>query len=607
MLKLLRICNLATIDRLEVDFKEGLNVLTGETGTGKSIIIDALGMLVGGKTKIDIVRTGERATFIEGVFGLGKLCDARVNKLLASAGAQKSVGNEIFLRREIHSNGRNRMFVNDQMVTLGLMRAIQPQLLEIHGQGGQRDLTEATTHLGMLDAFAKTTALKTQVTQAFLNLKSAKNKLQILESRLAEKERNLDFLRFQLSEIISVSPQPKEDEELRVERTLLTNIEQAIALSNMAYQNLFEGDQSVLVNLGAIRRQLQQLAILDARLVDLPEAVETSIITLSEVVETLRSYDARLDFSSERLETVENRLEELERLKRKYGGDLERINQVVEGLNADLEYWNSVDLEGMTLRNEISTAKAAYIPLAAELSELRRAAVLTLESKMAEALVETFTERARFTIQIDSAVNSESGDGLASKPPEFKGPIVEEATPGSEFFSAQGADRVEFLFSANPGETVRPLGRVASGGELSRLMLTLISTVLESESDNAHSSPETVVFDEIDVGIGGRSAERVGHKLKSLAARRQVLCVTHQPQIARFADHHFVLAKHVERGRTATKIQELDFDERVRELARMVGGNEDAEVAREAARWMLGEGIKKGTAARRHKTAPKNP
>ncbi len=355
-----------------------------------------------------------------------------------------------------------------------------------------------------------------------------------------------------------------------------------------------------------MRRQLLQLAALDSKLVALPDAVDASLTSLTEVVEVLRSYDKRLDFSAKRLDDIENRLQELETLKRKYGCELEDFSKVIEGLENSLQYWENLDLQEETIKNEIEEAKANYIPLAVQLTQQRRAAAHTLEHKMVESLGHMSMDRCRFVVSIESATIGESGQALKSEVRAPKQPQPEKPSTPTFFFAAHGSDRVEFLFSANLGENPRPLGRVASGGELSRLMLTLISTIMDSEKENEDSSPEIVVFDEIDVGIGGRAAESVGQRLQLLATKKQVLCVTHQPQIARFADHHFALSKSVEKDRTTTRIQELSFEEKVSELARMVGGDEEAEVTRKTARWMLRDSVRKGHSPRRRKTAEKS-
>ncbi|HEV2765278.1 MAG TPA: DNA repair protein RecN, partial [Pyrinomonadaceae bacterium] len=583
-MRFLSITNFAVIQRLRIDLHAGLNLLTGETGAGKSIIVDALGLLLGGRSTAGVVRTGERAAWVEGGFELTGEGGEHVGSILAEVGITKEAEEELWIRREVQAAGRTRIFVNDQSVTAATLRRLQPYLVEVHGQGEQQSLTSPRAQLEMLDAFAGCEELRAELSRAYARWRAAVDALRSLERDEAARERAADMLRFQIEEIEKADPRAGEDEELSAERTLLAHAEKALELGSGAYASLYESDASVLAQLANVRRRLQDLSAIDVRAASWLETLETAEVSLSDVAEALRGYGAEMDFSPDRLGEIENRLAELERLKRKYGRDLSGLLEVREELRGHLEGLGNLAERERELLDEAERAARAYAPLAARLSEERRAAAPRLEHLVTEELRQVALERARFVVKLETAVGGQGGDWLQSDAKGGATPEGEKSQPS--FWSPYGADALEFQFSANVGEAVRPLARVASGGELSRLMLTL-RTVCRGDARGGDAFVGTLVFDEIDAGIGGRAAEAVGRRLKSLAATQQVLCVTHQPQIARFADHHYVVSKEVSGERTVTHVRELDAEERVGELARMIGGAEEVETTRAAARWML--------------------
>ncbi|HVF50549.1 MAG TPA: DNA repair protein RecN [Pyrinomonadaceae bacterium] len=587
MLKFLNITNFAVIQRLSFDLHAGLNLLTGETGAGKSIIVDALGLLLGGRSTSNVVRTGERAAIVEGLFELEREAEGLVSAFLSEIGINWEPSEDLWIRREVQSGGRSRIFINDQSVTAASLKRLQPLLLELYGQGEQHTLAAPRAHLELLDSFAAAVELRQRAGRAYARWRNASEALRSLEQDEAARERASDMLRFQIEEIEKAAPRAGEDEELAAEKSLLAHAERAFELSAGIYGELYESDGSILSRLATVRRRLQDLCSIDARLASLLEVLDGADVSLTDVAEGLRGYGVGVDFSPARLSEVENRLVELERIKRKYGRDLQGLLEVKEDLSKQLQQLGNLDERERELLDEVEAAALEYAPVAEALTALRASAAPRLEERMAEELRHVALERARFQVSVETALPHRRENLFPTQAEDARADT--ESAQAHTYWSPTGADRVEFLFSANVGEEVRTLSRVASGGELSRLMLTLRTVCRGERSSGAHGEARaaTLVFDEVDAGIGGRTAEAVGRRLKGLAATQQVLCVTHQPQVARFADHHYVVVKRVENERTLTVVQELREDERVGELARMIGGAEDVETARATARWML--------------------
>lgn len=579
MLKSLNIRNFAVIQSLEVNFHEGLNLLTGETGSGKSIIIDALGLLLGGRSSVTQIRTGEDIAVVEGVFTLKGKKSLEVSRFLAKDGIGENTSDELLVRRELSVNNRNRILVNGKAASISTLRALQKFLVDIHGQGEQRALLSTQSHLELLDQFADCLLLRQQLAKGYLRWRTAKEALTQLENEASERDRQREFLQYQLSEIEFLDPKPNEDEELQAERRILTHAETAIHLASGSYLELYESETSILSRIATVRKSLEELSKIDGRFGPATEVLEQSVLLLTEVADLLRSYGVNVDFAPMRLDEVEARLAELEKVKRKFNSDLQGTLNILHDLSERLDYLNSVADKEPVLRAALQGAEASYRELASKLSECRHRAKEKFEQRVMSDLRHVAMENAQFIIAFSNADHSEAdnySDISSSR-------AVKDDS--SHFFSPFGMDQVEFLLSANPGESPRPLAHVASGGELSRLMLTLrtIGTVRKGPQQGG----DTVIFDEVDTGIGGRVAEAVGRRLKRLAATKQVLCVTHQPPIARFADHHYAVEKSVVRGRTGTVVKELNLDERIGELARMIGGDEQSRTARETANWLL--------------------
>lgn len=582
MLKFLSINNLAVIENLQIDFKENLNVISGETGAGKSILVDALALLLGARAATDLIRTGAERALVEGSFEFGDDVLEKIRSLLEQFEVEVEEG-KIFIRREIHVANRSRLFINDQIANLAALKAIAPHLVEIHGQGEQYALGAAGAQMKFLDDFAGCQDLRRQVAQAYAEWKAAGESLEEFRRKVSEHARAGEVVAYQLRELETVAPRPGEDEELAAEKALLANAEKAFELSHNAYAELYETDKNVIERLSLIKRRVQDLAAIDPRVAQNVEALEAAILTLTDVAESFRGYHERIDFSPARLDRLEERLAELERLKRKYNLDLAEIIELKGDLQQRRDEMSDATGRMEAHRAELAEASQNYRELAGRLTKERRAAAFLLERKVETELAEVAMGRTRFVIGVTTAEERAGDKELIEK----NGADDTERVSGACYWTANGADNIEFLISVNEGESVRPLSRVASGGELSRLMLTLHTVCRVNGAGGAGDEEPTLVFDEIDAGVSGRVAEAVGQRLRALAARRQILCVTHQAQIARFAKHHFVVSKNVKGGRTFADIKELNDDERIGELARLIGGAEDVTTARETARWLL--------------------
>jgi DNA repair protein RecN (Recombination protein N) len=563
MLTLLNISNIALIDELRVELDRGLNLLTGETGSGKSIIVDALGVLIGGRFTSEMIKAEERSAFIEGLFSVGQ--NQELERLLEGAGIETSntEEGEVLIRREL-STSRNRIFINHQLATLSLLREIRPLLVDIHGQGDQQTLFNPETHLEILDAYAGLANLRQEVAASYKRWAKLNRELEVLGKDKAEKLQLIDILQFQVDELERARFVPGEDERLEEERRRLNNIEKLSMLSAEALDQTYDENNSAVERAGQVVRRVQELAEYESTFRDYIEGLETAQALLEDLAFKLRDFSEKLEFSPTRLAEVENRLAEITRLTRKYGGSIESALEHLARSQDRLNLIERADEREEELQAELAAARAEYLKAARRIHKERAGAAKKFEQRIEHDLAEVAMEHAKFEVRIIAPSDVE---------------IMERGN--SESFTQRGIDRVEFYFSANVGEPVRPLAKVASGGEASRLMLVLKTIA------NPSKFPRTIVFDEIDAGIGGRVSEAVGLKLKKLSETNQVLCVTHQPQIARFADCHLLVQKGVVRDQTEVNVEKLDRRARVEEIARMLTGANITETARRHAREML--------------------
>ena len=550
MLQFLNISNIALIDDMQVEFESGLNLLTGETGSGKSIIVDALGVLIGGRFTSELLKSGAERGSIEGLFSVTPNPD--LESLLENAGLEQT--NELIIRREISSTGRNKIFINNQLATQSLLRDLRPYLVDIHGQGDQQTLFNPETHLEILDAFAGNTALRGEVAEAYRHWHAVRRELDSLRHDEAEKFQLVDTLKFQIGELERAQLSPGEDEKLEEERRRLANVEKLTTLCQSSYSRIYEDDQAAIVRVRQTLKDLAELAEFESTFRDYLEGLESARAVLEDLSFSLRDFVDRLEFSPSRLAEIEDRLAELSRLKRKYGGSIAASLEHLARSEDRLRQIETSDERERELNAALTAARERYLDLARKLHKERVRAAKKFEQAVEKGIAEVAIDNARFQVQVNDSVDSAGQKGI---------------------------DHTEFYFSANVGEEVKPLARVASGGEASRLMLVLKTVA------NGSQFPRTIVFDEIDTGIGGRVSEAVGIKLKKLAQTNQVLCVTHQPQIARFADSHLVVQKEALKGRTQVSVGRLDKAGRVEELARMLTGAEITESARRHAKELL--------------------
>ena len=559
MLTLLKIKNIALIDSLEVEFDSGLNLLTGETGSGKSIIVDSLGALTGERVSADLIKEGEQSATIEGLFLIPD--SGSLSATLDESGIELE-GPELIVRRELSTQGRNRVFVNNQLVTQTFLRSLGSHLVDIHGQGDQASLFDPSTHLEMLDAYAGVDQERASTADAYRQWSATRKELTDLRRDESDKLQLLDILRFQVDEIRRANLKVGEDNELEEEKRRLSNVEKLSTLSDEAYTLIYEQDESTLATFDKAVKKIDELADYDNRFADYREPLETARAVLEDLAATTRDFRNHIEFSPSRLDEIEDRLATISQLGRKYGGTIATVLDHLADSEKRLENIETAEFRERELEKKLAAEFTAYFDAASALHEKRVAASVKFAKEVESNLKAVALEKARFEVRIEAA--KPTGDG----------------TDGASM-NARGFDRVEFFFSANPGESPKPLATVASGGEASRLMLILKTT------GKAREGGKAAVFDEVDAGIGGRVAEAVGLKLKQLAGSQQVLCVTHQPQVASLADRHYVVEKSMLRNKTAISIRELAEDERVEEIARMLAGEKITDSARTHAGEMI--------------------
>jgi DNA repair protein RecN (Recombination protein N) len=526
--------NYAVVDRLRLRFHAGLNLLTGETGSGKSLVVDALGLLLGGRASADMIRSGESRARVAGIFEVRE--QAPVRKLLEPAGFSTEDG-ELLIEREILASGKSRAFLGSRPVAVSLLRELAPLLGDIHGQHDQQLLFSPDAQRDMLDAFAENAAPLCRLEEVYAAWRKISAELESLEKSEQEKLRLLDLWEFQRKEIESAVLAPGEDAALESERRVLQNLGRLQESAGVAYEALYDSPESAVALARIAAKRLDELCRIDASLEGVRENLRAADLALQEASYGLRDYLSGLEANPGRLEEVESRLATIEKLKRKYGDSVEQVLVFLDEVRQQVDEVENAGERMAALRREQAALAADYESQAAALSARRKQAARKLEKKVEVELATLAMERTAFRVELAPAA-----------------------------WSAVGADRVEFLVSPNLGEEPRALEKVASGGEISRIALAL-KTCLVQRKDG-----RTLVFDEVDAGVGGSAAEGVGRRLKRLAAASQVLCVTHLPQIASFADHHYRVEKHEIKGRTVAAVEDLNAEAKVQEIARMLSG-----------------------------------
>ncbi len=563
MLSGLRIKNYALVDQLEIEFQPGLNIITGATGAGKSIIVGAVNLILGERASIEAVRTGFDTASLEAVF---KLPDDRTLKELLSKLGMILQDDLLIIRREISSKGQSRCFLDDRLVTLGSLKSIGDRLADLHGQHQHQSLLNVDRHIEYLDHYGDLDNFLARVSEAYFLLRKRQKELwDLIQSKKMDEERK-KLYQFQIQEIEKANLSPDEEEKLAQERKVLENVEALFELSSNLYHQLYESEASIVERLGFLSKELKRGADIDSRLKEPAETLESGVIGIQDVAKILEDYKRGLEFDPERLETIRERLNLLNTLKRKYNKSVEEILAYKQQIKRELDRIESKDEVIDSLEKEIERLSQTLQRECSVLSQKRKAKASELSKKIQKALTSLGMDRTRFQVKI---TQREDENGLVK-------------LDGKRFFvDEKGMDQVEFFVSPNPGEELKPLAKIASGGEISRIMLALKSILAKADR------VETMIFDEIDVGIGGEVASAVGKSLKGLASSHQMIVITHLQQIASQADCHLKVFKESVKGRTVTRIKRLDREERVKEIARMISGEKVSQLTLRQAKEMI--------------------
>ena len=548
MLTDLIINNFAIIENLHVAFGHGFNVLTGETGAGKSIIIDAVNLLLGGRARGEVIRTGTDEASVEAIFDLQG--ESAVRGLLAEMDLHED---ELLVRRIISRSGKNRVFINGSLAPLAQLRELTSNLVNIYGQHEHQNLQQVETHLELLDNFAGLQPQLEAYRQLFLSKQQLQQRLDSLDLAERERQQRLDMLTFQQQELAAVKLIAGEDLELEQERSLLQHAEKLTAATAGGYESLYAGQDAVCSRLAGVADQLEPLQQIDPQLVELTETLRSSLYNLEDVASQLRSYSEKLDFEPQRQQQVEERLALLANLKRKYAPTVAELLEYQVKIEDELALLSDVVGQREHLQQQLDSVFTQLQAEGDKLSRKRQQAASRLATAVETELAELAMPKARFELRLTAL----------SEP------------------AAEGLERGEFYLAANPGEEAQPLAKIASGGELSRIMLALKRSAPEGDG------VRTLIFDEVDAGIGGEAATAVGEKICRLGRSLQVLCVTHLPQVAAFADQHYQVAKDEVAGRTSTRLLLLDAEQRVAEMARMLGGAQVSASTLEHARELI--------------------
>lgn len=530
--------NYAVVEQARIRFQAGLNVLTGETGSGKSMVVDSLSLLLGARASAEMIRTGESTARVSGIFSVETTPE--IEEAFRSAGMEREAEEELIVEREISANGKSRAFVANRPVTTAFLRQIAPALGDIHGQHEQQQLFAPAAQRELVDEYAGSEGLRGEVARLFWDWRATGERLRELSENEQEKMRLLDLWKFQRKEIESVQPRIGEDAELEAERKILQNFTKLQEHAAAAFTLLYEAPESATTQLRQSMKRIDELLRIDGSLGEAAAGLKQAAVLVDDAAYVLRDYLGKLEGDPRRLEDVESRLDVLDRLKRKYGRTLQEVLAFGEDVARRADEVEHASEHQAQLEKQQKELAEGYGRAAAELSRVRTAAAAALGKQVESELKSLAMGGTRFEIAVRA------------------GP-----------WSATGVDEIAFLVSVNKGEELRPLEKVASGGELSRIALGLKTALGDA---GQHRGLPTLVFDEVDAGVGGAAAAAVGKRLKALSRANQVICVTHLAQIAGCADHHYAVSKREKKGRVATEIRELDREERAREIGRMLSG-----------------------------------
>jgi DNA repair protein RecN (Recombination protein N) len=563
MLQELSIRNFAIIDDLSIQFYDGLTILSGETGAGKSIIINAFNLLLGSRASAKLIRTGEKKAELEALFKIPN--QSRIAKLMRAAGYDAAEG--LLIQRKILKSDRHRVYINGRLSTMQVLCGFTENLASISGQHAHQGLLKEDQHLLILDQFSNLLPLRQSVSSMYQTVLSLTQEFARLKKTKQHQNDQRDLLAFQKKEIQAAQIQPDEDDHLEKERLRLKNAETLYQAAYNSKEIIYDGDGAVIEQLDQVKKTLEKAAAIDGDLAPYLEGISETIYQMQDLSEGLRSYCDGIEFDSDRLEEIETRLALLTQLKRKYGGSLSAVLQKAAEIDRQLLIIEDVDAKIDSLQTRLQSAQKKMIDLAEALSAKRQKAA----KKLCQSVEQELKNLKMAQTQFDIFFQRTKAAGDTNQYLNINGHLISET----------GLDQISFMIAPNPGEAIKSLVRIASGGELSRVVLALKAILAKSDS------VETVVFDEVDAGIGGSVAEVVGKKLKSLAQHHQIICITHLPQIAKFADYHFKIEKIVSDGRTRTQIIPLADKERITEIARMLGGVEITQATLEHARELL--------------------
>ncbi len=538
MLLELMVENYAVVEQARIRFHAGLNVLTGETGSGKSIVVDSLGLLLGARASADMIRSGQTRARVSGIFSVE--ASAVLEAMLSESGIEHAPDEELIVEREITANGKSRAFVANRPVTTAFLKQLAPLLGDIHGQNEQQLLFTSQAQRQMLDGYARVDGLLVQVAQVYAEWRDLGVRLDELRRNEQEKLRLLDLWTFQFKEIEAVAPKVGEDDELLAERRILQNTTRLQESAAAAFAALYESPESATTQLRLATRKLDELIKIDASMSETGAALKAASVQVDEAAYVLRDYLGKLENDPARLEDVESRLAALDKLKRKYGATLEAVAEFRDDVAKRIDEVENVAEHRQALEKQREAAAGTYGKLAGELSQKRSAAAASLGKQVESELKSLMMSGTQFSISVKAGA-----------------------------WTAHGVDEISFLVSPNKGEELKPLEKTASGGELSRIALALKTAAGDAGKKHVLT---TLVFDEVDAGVGGAAAAAVGKRLKLLSRSNQVICVTHLAQIAGFGDHHFSVVKAEKKGRVTTEIEELSGEERAREIGRMLSG-----------------------------------
>jgi len=564
MIKTLEIKDYAVIEQINVEFGKGLNIITGETGTGKSILIDAMGLILGERVSADVIRKGANKSVIEGIFEVER--NNKVELLLKENDIE--FYSDMIVRREISLKGSNRCFINDTPVSLSLIKEAGDILVDIHGQHEHQSLLRTETHIDFLDEFGNYKKLLEEYRNSYEELSVVEKELESLKEREALLKEKKEIYSFQIKEIDNISPEPGEDEKLNDELKILENSEKLVELTSRVYEVLYDSENSVHDSVVKMQTDLNKLKGIDNSFSETTGEAESILALINDIASFVQSYKEKLDVNPEQVEEVRERLGAISMLKKKYGGSVENIlehrHKIGEEYDMVENFTNNID----QLNKRLNECRINAGKLAKEISARRKE-----ESKKIKKGIETSLKQLGIP-------NPDFQTRITNASSENKKHIIVDGKP-YKFFS-KGFDTVEFFISTNPGEDPKPLSKIASGGEISRIMLSLKSTLAKSDR------LPLLIFDEIDVGVSGRIAQKVGQVLKSLTSFHQVIAITHLPQIAGLADHHYMVDKIKKGNRVVSSIKILSEKERIQEIAKLMSGEKLTNASLEGAKELMG-------------------